>query len=228
MDISLVAGASGDPASVCYPLPANQSASCASNARYVQAADRCLQRLNVEIQAYRAVLAKKMSANNAASVSAQNASVANNTENLAEMQNAQSRLLADATLARAELVLYQGSLTYPGPLSRDRVEELRLANVLSQFPCFSDNSAALTKDIGSLDKIIADLRKSSVETQRLMKTDSNYLDRAHTTGSNKIVRGRAPAGQPTHSSGTPVRNGAPTVTGDTTKDQKAAQIIDGL
>ncbi len=175
---------------VCPALPVVQEKvqGCSMNPIYAKAASICLNTLDQKIQFQQAALTAAIQSNNAKATSAQTAKIVNNSDNLRNTVSALSSLLAEANLARAELLVFDANLVMPGGMSPESARKLRVDAFLGAFPCYKDSHNAVAGAVAQLDTKIRDLQKTLSASGLLLNSGAQSL-----TKMDSASPARAPA-----------------------------------
>jgi hypothetical protein len=157
---------------------------CKGNPLFVNAADKCLAKLEAETKTiYSAGLASKMAGLDAASASGQRSKQENALGDLTGSIATLKALLVKARAGKFETGQYLKRLVWPAGMPETLVRRLGVADLLEEIPCYAQNQAALEARIATWEKKIQELETALDESNRLA---------ARTQGNANRMSGSAP------------------------------------
>jgi hypothetical protein len=206
------------PVNYCVSLDdlAHKVKTCSANVLYAKAAQICVEKLERDIDAQKAMLALAMGLTSQHTADAQGARIENNSRNLADLRAGIETLEGYAAHARAEVVNYSENFLYAGKISKPMAAKLGIEKTLRKFHCFSSNRAALGQVVGILDGRLAEFKKLKGSALAMEAKDTANLKKLDSGSLTSAVSNRAPAatGAPRLASPPPVaKKGPSSITG---------------
>jgi hypothetical protein len=212
------------PPPYCVDLSelASKVKDCQQNSYFLAAAQKCLAKLEKEIDANQALLSAAMLLRNASTASAQSARIENNDGNLANLQSTLDDLEGQAAKARAEVLAYSHNFVYAGPITQEKAEKYHLVRFLQNFQCFSRNYKGLGQVIETINQHVADFKKAAAAAKAMQAADSAHLKNLDATTLTTAAHGReTTARAPASATVRKVPGGTPsTITGTDKKKDK--------
>jgi hypothetical protein len=153
-----------------------------------------------------------MQKNQASAVSSQAARIANNSQDLADMEGTIARLQENLAQAKSDLTRYSRTFVWPGRLSRGMVEKLRLQSYLLKFTCYGEGQVQLSQMRASVERRIDELQKASAATTGLKAVNQGSSEGLKALSNGVKSSAKAPA-SPARPKGKSVPNGQSDVTG---------------
>lgn len=176
---SFILASAGEAFAAPYCIPLEEVKAhiefCAENRLFPDAGQRCVRKLEAEVQATRLRLKTQFASQAAAASSAQNQRVDNARADLSSTGEAVDALLRTALAVRSELVAYVNGMDRPGKPS-PQVLAIPAANfVLSETPCYKANRLQLEAQIADVDNKIQDLRRTGAKAGSLESANRSTL-----------------------------------------------------
>jgi hypothetical protein len=186
------AGQIGDYCTSLSVLKA-QVTSCARNHLYVEAAAKCVAKVDARAKGVLLHgLQKNLVGNDTASTSAQHSKASNAQADLKNADTTTTQVYSEVRQALAETKAYLKHFAWPGRFSDKVVEKNAMASVLATIPCYADNQKALELEWAKLDQRAAELERTDsklTELEGKTNTVSTSLQ-----GKEKLRKGPAALG----------------------------------